>query len=528
MGVYLNPGNEKFAKAVQSEIYVDKTGLIEYTNQVINTVQRYVCVSRPRRFGKSMTADMLTAYYGKECDSRELFSGLKISQNAVFAQHLNQYPTIFLNMQEFLSRSKEIGQVIDRVRRMLLRELKNSYPDVDYFDDTDLVESLQDIYAATKQSFVIIIDEWDCVFREYQQDKKAQEEYLDFLRDFLKDKVYVALAYLTGILPIKKYGTHSALNMFDEFTMLDPGPLAEYVGFTEQEVEELCGRYQMDLAEIKNWYDGYMLSGKHVYNPKAVVSVMMRGSFQSYWSQTGTYESLIPLIDMDFDGLRAAIISMISGNEIKVRTTTFQNDMVSFKNKDDVLTLLIHLGYLAFNQKNQMAYIPNEELRNELMDAVEENKWDEIIQFERQSIDLFNATINKDVNTVAAKIEQIHMEYTSVIQYNDENSLSSVLAIAYLGTMNYYFKPVRELPTGRGFADFVYIPKPEYINDYPALVVELKWNKNADTAMQQIRERQYPNSLLQYTGNVLLVAINYDEKTKEHVCKIEEYAKIQN
>ena len=265
-----------------------------------------------------------------------------------------------------------------------------------------------------------------------------------------------------------------------------------------------------------------------VYNPKAVVSVMMRGSFQSYWSQTGTYESLIPLIDMDFDGLRAAIISMISGNEIKVRTTTFQNDMVSFKNKDDVLTLLIHLGYLAFNQKNQMAYIPNEELRNELMDAVEENKWDEIMQFERQSIDLFNATINKDVNTVAAKIEQIHMEYTSVIQYNDENSLSSVLAIAYLGTMNYYFKPVRELPTGRGFADFVYIPKPEYINDYPALVVELKWNKNADTAMQQIRERQYPNSLLQYTGNVLLVAINYDEKTKEHVCKIEEYAKIQN
>ena len=339
---------------------------------------------------------------------------------------------------------------------------------------------------------------------------------------------YISLAYLTGILPIKKLKTQSALNNFEEFTMLDAGALASYIGFTDDEVKQLCKKYDRDYEAVKNWYDGYMLSGKHVYNPKAVVSVMMRGSFQSYWSQTGTYESLIPLIDMDFDGLRAAIISMISGNEIKVRTTTFQNDMVSFKNKDDVLTLLIHLGYLAFNQKNQMAYIPNEELRNELMDAVEENKWDEIMQFERQSIDLFNATINKDVNTVAAKIEQIHMEYTSVIQYNDENSLSSVLAIAYLGTMNYYFKPVRELPTGRGFADFVYIPKPEYINDYPALVVELKWNKNADTAMQQIRERQYPNSLLQYTGNVLLVAINYDEKTKEHVCKIEEYAKIQN
>ena len=207
MGTYFNPDGEAFRKMIQSEIYVDKTGLLNYTNSVLNTMQGYLCISRPRRFGKSMAANMLSAYYSRECDSEKLFEGLEISKESGFKKHLNQYDTIFLNMQEFLSRSKEIGQVIDRVRRMLLRELKNSYPDVDYFDDTDLVESLQDIYAATKQSFIIIIDEWDCVFREYQQDKKAQEEYLDFLRDFLKDKVYVALAYLTGILPIKKYGT---------------------------------------------------------------------------------------------------------------------------------------------------------------------------------------------------------------------------------------------------------------------------------------------------------------------------------
>ena len=427
---------------------------------------------------------------------------------------------------------RQVTHSVDDMLKMLCEYITDDFSieckDIIFRDKSNIVRVMQDVFMSTGRPFVILIDEWDCLFREFTQDKEAQKKYLDFLRGWLKDKDYIALAYMTGILPIKKYGSHSALNMFTEYSMTDMGALAEYFGFTDDEVKQLCKKYDRDYEAVKNWYDGYMLSGKHVYNPKAVVSVMMRGSFQSYWSQTGTYESLIPLIDMDFDGLRAAIISMISGNEIKVRTTTFQNDMVSFKNKDDVLTLLIHLGYLAFNQKNQMAYIPNEELRNELMDAVEENKWDEIIQFERQSIDLFNATINKDVNTVAAKIEQIHMEYTSVIQYNDENSLSSVLAIAYLGTMNYYFKPVRELPTGRGFADFVYIPKPEYINDYPALVVELKWNKNADTAMQQIRERQYPNSLLQYTGNVLLVAINYDEKTKEHVCKIEEYAKIQN
>ena len=528
MGIYVNPTGRSFELAINSEIFVDKSGLIKETNKCINTLQRYMCVSRPRRFGKSMAMDMLSAYYGRKTDAENLFKGLKISHDESYDRHINKYDVLKINMQDFLSVTHSVDDMLKMLCEYITDDFSIECKDIIFRDKSNIVRVMQDVFMSTGRPFVILIDEWDCLFREFTQDKEAQKKYLDFLRGWLKDKDYIALAYMTGILPIKKYGSHSALNMFTEYSMTDMGALAEYFGFTDDEVKQLCKKYDRDYEAVKNWYDGYMLSGKHVYNPKAVVSVMMRGSFQSYWSQTGTYESLIPLIDMDFDGLRAAIISMISGNEIKVRTTTFQNDMVSFKNKDDVLTLLIHLGYLAFNQKNQMAYIPNEELRNELMDAVEENKWDEIIQFERQSIDLFNATINKDVNTVAAKIEQIHMEYTSVIQYNDENSLSSVLAIAYLGTMNYYFKPVRELPTGRGFADFVYIPKPEYINDYPALVVELKWNKNADTAMQQIRERQYPNSLLQYTGNVLLVAINYDEKTKEQVCKIEEYAKIQN
>lgn len=531
MGRFLNPGNKAFQKALKSEIYVDKTMLLAYTNKVIGSDMACICNSRPRRFGKSITANMLAAYYSRGCDSFDMFSALKVGRLDSFETNLNKYDVIHIDVQWCMMDAGEVQNTVKYINNGILDELIIAYGDVIPDTVKTAYGAMSYINAATGNTFVIIIDEWDVLIRDEADNKELQEEYINFLRGMFKGTEptkYIALAYLTGILPIKKLKTQSALNNFEEFTMLDAGALASFIGFTDDEVKQLCKKYDRDYEAVKNWYDGYMLSGKHVYNPKAVVSVMMRGSFQSYWSQTGTYESLIPLIDMDFDGLRAAIISMISGNEIKVRTTTFQNDMVSFKNKDDVLTLLIHLGYLAFNQKNQMAYIPNEELRNELMDAVEENKWDEIMQFERQSIDLFNATINKDVNTVAAKIEQIHMEYTSVIQYNDENSLSSVLAIAYLGTMNYYFKPVRELPTGRDFADFVYIPKPEYINDYPALVVELKWNKNADTAMQQIRERQYPNSLLQYTGNILLVAINYDEKTKEHVCKIEEYAKIQN
>ena len=239
MGNYLNPDNSKFQRAVNSDIYVDKTGLIKYTNRVINTMQAYVCVSRPRRFGKSMAADMLTAYYSRGCDSRELFAGLEIAKDENFGGYLNKYDTVFLNVQEFLSRSSNVKELLERVEGKVIRELKKQYPDVELYDENDLAETMQDIFAESECPFIVIIDEWDCIFREFKHDKAAQEIYLDFLRDLLKDKEYIYLAYMTGILPIKKYGTHSALNMFDEFSMIDPGPLAEYVGFTEKEVEAL-------------------------------------------------------------------------------------------------------------------------------------------------------------------------------------------------------------------------------------------------------------------------------------------------
>ena len=521
MGNYLNPGNEKFRRMIQSEIYVDKTGMIKYTNSVLDTAQNYVCVSRPRRFGKSMAANMLTAYYSRGCNSKELFGKFEIAKDKDFEKYLNQYNTIFLNMQEFLSRSHNVEELIDRVKKLVIRDLKMEYPEVDYFDDTDLIECMQDIYAQTQYPFVVIIDEWDCIFREYKQDKEAQEKYLDFLRDLLKDKVCIYLSYMTGILPIKKLKTQSALNNFEEFTMLDAGRMAPYVGFTEEEVHGLCEQYGCSYEQVKSWYDGYLLEDYQVYNPKAVVSVMLNGKYKSYWSNTGSYEAIVPLINMDFDGLKSAIIEMLSGASVEVDVTSFQNDTVSFANRDDVLTYLIHLGYLAYDQDSRHVFIPNEEIRHELNHAVKRTRWNEMVTFQKESLALLDATLEKDGMEVAKGIEKIHTGYSSTIMYHDENSLSSVLTIAYLSSMQYYFKPVRELPTGRGFADFVYIPKPEYKADYPALVVELKWNKTADTAIQQIKDRKYPQSLEPYTGNILLVGINYDKKTKEHSCVIE-------
>ena len=530
MGRFVNPDNSAFQVALNSEIYVDKTGLLEYTNKVMDTKQAMICNSRPRRFGKSITADMLVAYYSRGCDSEKMFEKLTISKSETFKKHLNRYDVIHFDVQWCLAPSRSADAVVPFIEKSVIDELRETYPDAIPSSVESLPDAMSCINTATGKKFIVIIDEWDVLIRDEAANQTVQEEYINFLRGLFKGSEptkFIHLAYMTGILPIKKLKTQSALNNFEEFTMLDPSVFAPYIGFTEEEVKGLCRKYNKDFDEVKRWYDGYQLATCHVYNPKAVVSIMMRDEFQSYWSQTGTYESIVPLINMDFDGLKTAIITMLSGECVKVRTKSYQNDMVTFKNKDDVMTSLIHLGYLAYDQKKQTAFIPNEEIRREFLGAVEENSWNDFIDFQRESHELLDATLDRDSDVVAESIEKIHMEYASAIQYNDENSLSCVLAVAYLSAMQYYFKPVREMPTGRGFADFVFIPKMEYVGAYPALLVELKWNKNADTAIRQIKEKKYSDALENYTGDILLVGISYDEKSKQHQCVIEELRKQQ-
>ena len=528
MGMFVNTGNSAFQVALNSEIYVDKTGLLKYTNKVLNTLQGYICNSRPRRFGKSVTADMLTAYYSRGCDSEQLFSGLEIAKSPDFKKHLNQYDVIHLDIQWCMEPAGGPEKVVSYITDTTIDELREYYPDELPEQIHSLPEALSYISNATGRKFIIIIDEWDVLIRDESANVGVQREYITFLRGLFKGTEptkYIQLAYLTGILPIKKETTQSALNNFDEFTMLGASDLSSYIGFTEDEVKALAVKYHRDFEKVKKWYDGYVLKEYQVYNPKAVVSVMLKGEFRSYWSETASYEAVVPLINMNFDGLKNAILEMISGASVRVDTTTFKNDAKNIQSKDDVLTYLIHLGYLGYDQEKKTAFVPNEEIRAELTSAVTSRKWDEMIAFWQESEELLNDTLDMDSESVAAGIEKIHSDYVSVIQYNNENSLGSVLAIAYLSAMQYYFKPVRELPTGRGFADFVYIPKPEYRRDYPAILVELKWNQTVETAMDQIRNRKYPDSILDYTGDILLVAVSYDKNSKEHVCRMEQYQK---
>lgn len=376
MGIYVNPGNAAFPKILNSDIYIDKTDLVSVTNDKINKINCYMCVSRPRRFGKSMSADMLSAYYSKGCDSAELFSGKKAESGKTFLLHLNQHNVIRLDIQRFLETEQDLDTFIREIETRVVSELLKEFPAcADILPGSRLKTALDQIFLQTGEGFIFIIDEWDCVFRIAQNRKENQKEYLDFLRGLFKGSEYVELAYMTGILPIKKYGEHSAINIFDEYSMLSPKNLGRYFGFTETEVKEQCVKYGIEYAEVQKWYDGYQIGELHMYNPKSVVDALTWKEVQSYWIGTETYEALKIYIDMNFDGLKETITMMLGNAHCKVNTRKFQNDMTTFKTKDDVLTLLVHLGYLTYDKKKNEVFIPNQEITQEFMNAIEEPEW---------------------------------------------------------------------------------------------------------------------------------------------------------
>lgn len=520
MGIYYNPGNHGFERALNSQIYVDKTGFIEYTNTVLNSEQAYICVSRPRRFGKSMTAEMLAAYYDKGCDSKEIFQNLKISQHKEYEKYLNQYEVIYMDINAFRNQSQNAMEAVENMHKWVIEELQEVYGDVLEKEETKLQTALYKINKKTGAQFVIIIDEWDAIFREDKLDEPAQRAYITLLRGLFKDapsKRFLSLAYMTGILPIKKYGTESALNNFDEFTMTGADVFAEYIGFTEQEVLSLCKQYNMDFEEIKKWYDGYLV-GKdlHIYNPKSVVDSIRRKRIANYWTSTENYEALKNYISMNFDGLKNEIVKMLAGNKCKVNANKFQNDFISFRSKDDILTLLIHLGYLSYDMERQEATIPNEEIKEVFKAAIEDAGWDAVIQSIIASDELLKATWRGDEAVVARGIDFVHTANTSLLAYNDENALSCVISLAYYNAVNEY-QIIREMPAGKGYADLVFLPRKN--SDKPAMIIELKWNSSVADAIEQIKEKEYIKA--SYHGTVLNVGINYNKNTKKHECCIE-------
>lgn len=523
MGRYLNVGNDGF-RAIRKGRYVDKTGLISFINETLGTADKLTCVSRARRFGKSFAVKMLCAYYDKSCDSSELFDGLEIAEDPSYRKYLNKYDVIYLDMTLFISLCGNMKDIMAYIQEQVIQEIADVYPAA--AGEEHLSMAMAKASASAGIKFIVIIDEWDALFREAKNDTDLQKEYIRLLRGLFKSSLtdsMIEAAYMTGILPIKKYGTQSAMTDFREYTMLSPKRLAKYAGFTETEVRQLCEDYGMDYGEAKRWYDGYSFKNvPSVYNPNAIMRAMQNQEFGSYWTETETYEALKIYIDMDFDGLREAILSMLGGEKCPVNTGTFQNDLTSLRSRDDVMVLLIHLGYLAYDGEAEKVYIPNEEIRQEFFLALKNSGHWEIAKLVKESDELLRAALNLNGEKVADAIEKMHSASTAPIFYNSEQALRSVIRLAFISCME-QFREIQELPSGNGYADMVYLPKKGSV--MPIMLVELKWNKGAEGAIAQIKERNYPEVFEGYGSEVLLVGISYDERTKKHECVIEKWRK---
>ena len=435
---------------------------------------------------------------------------------------MNKYNVIHLDISSVWDFHKE--DLVESIHDRVCEDFQKEYADTLNYDK-DLYLLIQEIYSRSRIPFVIIIDEWDCVIRN-SNDKELVHKYLQFLHSLFKSeesKSFLALAYITGILPIKKIQDEPALNNFDEYTMLKSKPITEYYGFTE-EVRGLCREYDMDFDTAKAWYNGYLIDGVHMYNPNSVAMAMKKKDFDSYWKNTSSFASINTFITMNYAGLKDDIMNMLAGGKVRVNTNSFQNDFSTVSSKDDVLTALIHLGYLGYDADRKNAFIPNYEVATSFEAALQIGEWKDIAEIISRYDELLFATIDKEADKVAEIIEQAHDTYTSVLKYNDENSLSCVLTMAYF-TAPAYYDIIREHPAGKGYADFIFKPRAD-AGGRPAMVVELKYNQSADTAIRQIKEKRYQGALSGYGDKILLVGINYDaegEDKKHHTCVIEEW-----
>ena len=540
MGMYLNPGNSGFLRITKKD-YIDKTAMISVINSLIGSSDNLICISRPRRFGKSYAALMLCSYYDKSCDSQELFSNYAIAEKPDYKTHLNRYHVISLDVSGFISEAKKknlpLKDIPYTIDRAILSEVLELYPNLRKSDN--LNEVLLDLVNITGTQIVFIIDEWDSMIREAKEDDNAQDSYLNLLWGWFKNNNFtpkaVAAAYMTGILPIKKDGSQSAISDFREYTMLNPGPFAEYVGFTDNEVKTECKNKGQSFERMKKWYDGYTVGAEHsVYNPYSVMQALQSGKFSSYWKKTSAAETLMTYIDMDLEGLQSDIVRLIADEQIVVNTDSFKNDIENFSCKDDVLSLLIHLGYLSYEEVSAsydadddkvigVAKIPNEEVRTEFDAILRKAKHHNLVKLVMKSDRLLQDTLNCNADAVAKAIQDVHDSEYAPNFYNNEQSLRYVVKMAYISCMDQYSK-LEELPSGRGIADIAFIPN--RLSPLPAMIVELKWNKSSDGAIEQIKDKKYPKCLENYGGDIVLVGINYDEKTKSHSCNIERYSLI--
>ena len=518
MGNYLNKGNDLFKKDINDDIYVDKSMLIRETNRIISKRESFWCVTRPRRFGKTMALSMLNAYYSKGCDSKELFHGLKIENDPSFEKHLNRHNVIWIDMAGVMIKFDRQSNFIQLFRQELSQELK------EYFlpsgsKSNNLYDVISEIFRKTSEKFIFLIDEWDCIFREMSKDRKLCDDYMDLLRGLFKNSDVaetIDLVYMTGILPIKRYSTQSALNVFQEFNMLDPQGLEEFIGFTQEEVDNLCDKFNMDKKEMRDWYNGYHYSGLSIYNPCSVVKAITSKKYRDYWNVTSSTEAVNDYMNYDNGELKDTIAKLLSGEEIAFDPTLFDNDLTKITSRDAALTVLIHLGYLAFDKDDNTCRIPNYEISQEFVKALKLLDWTEIKNPIVESDRLIKETFLGNTDYINEALDRNHKEIAGPFNKNKEDILGVIVELSYYNMVKDYVISKEETNI-LGRADIIFHPKK---SGKPPMIVELKVDDTPENALKQIEEKGYLRSLEGYKGKVYLLGISYDSRTLRHTSRI--------
>lgn len=520
MAYFLNNINKvnQFSKTTKEKYFVDKSKLIEKMNELVGTASQYVCITRPRRFGKTLNAMMLASYYSKNADFKNLFDKLEISKSSSYLEHLNKHNVIYITLNEVPKANCTYEEFIGRYINLILEDLKACYHDLELNENLSVADIFNQVHQKYNQTFIFIIDEWDYIFNNNLFSTEDRESFLQFLKDLLKDKPYVELAYMTGVLPIAKYSSGSALNMFKEYNMLNDSKYDKYFGFTLAEVENLCKKQnKITFGELRSWYDGYKTySGLDVFNPRSVAYALSDGVCQSYWTNTGPMDEILYYINNDIDSVKDDVIKMVSGIPLEIKLKGYSAEQKELNTRNQILSAMTIYGFLSYC--NEELRIPNKELCIKFDEALEDKSMGAVSEIVMKSNEMLKATIRKDTETMEKLIEEAHDINIPVIKYNDENSLACVITLVYLNARSKY-KIIREMPAGVGFADFIFYPNDK---SKPAFIIELKKNSTPDEALKQIREKRYALALKDYTGQKLSIGIAYDEKLKKHSVKIED------
>lgn len=529
MNMYLNQDNVLFQFSRNSE-YIDKSELITLTNRVIDTYDCCICVTRPRRFGKSTAARMLNAYYSKGCDSRNLFSDLKIASSPDFETHLNQHDVIFLDMTAFADRKGYGEMFLEKLNSKVVAELIETYPDrFEKEKNYYLPEAIRILGKRT----IFIIDEWDFVFREYPNNKKLQKNYISLLNALFKGigQRFVEFAYITGILPIARYNTQTVFNNFSQYSILCSGPFSQYYGFTEDETKELCEKYHLDFEKTKQWYGCYKVGDFKIYNPWSIINMICHKSIASYWSNSASYSLVTTVINSNFEGLKEDIIKLSSGQTIHADDECCFNTADStFYSKEAVLIYLVYLGYIGYDSDNDRLFLPNEETRGDLILAIRDNHWPLYENALKLSNEVIFAARTKDVNTLANLLAKIIENKDLVNEYWLGSILQNVVLMAFIGTCLEYFAPkinfqIDDSHLDKGESNIVYLPQKGFSHRVPAFVIEVKKDASAKEAIEQIKKQDYFSKVSEFADTTILLGINYDSKTKQFSCEVEEYQK---